>query len=60
MRAGFRGGFSWAWGGETGCVTTGSLWRFLRLTGKQLDIDLDEYQFAQADHILGVLLYCCG
>jgi hypothetical protein len=43
-----------------GCVTTGSLWRFLRLTGTQLDIDLDEYQLAQAERILGVLLYCCG
>jgi hypothetical protein len=43
-----------------GCVTTGSLLRFLRLTGKRLDIDLDEYQIAQADRILGVLLHCCG
>ncbi len=43
-----------------GCVTTGTLWRFLRLAGKRLDIDLDEYQIAQADRILGVLLYCCG
>jgi hypothetical protein len=43
-----------------GCVTTGSLWRFLRLTDKRLDIDLDEYQIAQADRILGVLLHCCG
>jgi hypothetical protein len=43
-----------------GCVTTGALWRFLRLSGKRLDIDLDEYQIAQADRILGVLLYCCG
>ena len=43
-----------------GSVTTGSLWRFLRLSGKRLDIDLDEYQIAQADRILGVLLHCCG
>ena len=43
-----------------GCVTTGTLWRFLRLAGKRLDIDLDEYQIAQADRILGVLLHCCG
>jgi hypothetical protein len=43
-----------------GCVTTGALWRFLRLAGKRLDIDLDEYQIAQADRILGVLLHCCG
>lgn len=43
-----------------GCVTTGTLWRFLRLSGKRLQIDLDEYQLAQADRILGVLLHCCG
>jgi hypothetical protein len=43
-----------------GCVTTGTLWRFLRLSGKRLDVDLDEYQIAQADRILGVLLHCCG
>jgi hypothetical protein len=43
-----------------GCVTTGSLWHFLRLTGKRLDIDLDEYHIGQADRILGVLLHCCG
>ncbi|MBI1914644.1 MAG: hypothetical protein HYS12_07885 [Planctomycetes bacterium] len=43
-----------------GCVTTGTLWRFLRLGGKRLDIDLDEYQIVQADRILGVLLHCCG
>jgi hypothetical protein len=42
-----------------GCVTTGSLWHFLRLTAQQLDIDLDEYQIVQADRILGVLLHCC-
>lgn len=43
-----------------GCVTTGSLWHFLRLSGTRLKIDLDEYQISQADRILGVLLYCCG
>jgi hypothetical protein len=43
-----------------GCVTTGSLWRFLRLTGRQLDIDLDEYQIVPADRLLGVLLHCCA
>jgi hypothetical protein len=46
-------------GAVYGCVTTGSLWHFLRLTAQQLDIDLDEYQIVQADRILGVLLYCC-
>lgn len=42
-----------------GCVTTGTLWRFLRLSGKRLEIDLDEYQLSQAERILGVLLHCC-
>lgn len=43
-----------------GCVTTGSVWKFLRLTGTQLDIDIDEYSISQPDRILGVLLHCCG
>ena len=43
-----------------GCVTTGSLWRFLRLTGTTLAIDIDEYGIGQPDRILGVLLHCCG
>jgi hypothetical protein len=43
-----------------GCVTTGSLRRFLRLTGTQLDIDLDECSISQPDGILGVLLHRFG
>ena len=43
-----------------GCLTTGSMWRFLRLTGTHLDIDIGEYSIAQPDRILGVLLHCCG
>lgn len=43
-----------------GCVTTGSVWKFLRLTDQQLDIDIDEYSISQPDRILGVLLHCCG
>ena|ERR1700722_20157028 len=43
-----------------GCVTTGANWRFLRLSGTQLDIDVDEYTISQPDRILGVLLHCCG
>lgn len=43
-----------------GCVTTGSVWKFLRLSGRQLDIDIDEYSINQPDRILGVLLHCCG
>lgn len=43
-----------------GCVTTGSIWKFLRLTDQQLDVDIDEYPITQPDRILGVLLHCCG
>ncbi len=43
-----------------GCVTTGSNWKFLRLRGQHLDIDIDEYSISQPDRILGVLLHCCG
>lgn len=40
-----------------GCVTTGTNWRFMRLTGAQLDIDVTEYLFMQVDHIFGILLF---
>jgi hypothetical protein len=43
-----------------GCVTTGSIWKFLRLTDRHLEIDLDEYSISQPERILGVLLNCCG
>ena len=43
-----------------GCVTTGATWKFLRLTARHLDIDIDEYSITQPDRILGVLLHCCG
>jgi hypothetical protein len=43
-----------------GCVTTGSIWKFLRLSGQNLDIDIDEYSISQPDRILGILLHCCG
>lgn len=40
-----------------GCVTTGTVWRFLRLTGSELLIDQKEYYLAMhADLILGILL----
>jgi hypothetical protein len=43
-----------------GCVTTGANWKFSRLTGQHLEIDIDEYSISQPDRILGVLLHCCG
>ena len=39
-----------------GAVTTGSNWRFLRLDGSTVFIDLPEYHLHQADKILGILL----
>ncbi len=43
-----------------GCVTTGSLWRFLRLSGTALTLDLTEYNLNQADRILGILAFAVG
>lgn len=39
-----------------GAVTTGSIWRFLKLDEKSVFIDLPEYYLHQADKILGILL----
>jgi hypothetical protein len=41
-------------------VTTGLNWKFLRLSGTRLDIDIDDHGIAQPDRILGILLHCCG
>jgi hypothetical protein len=43
-----------------GCVTTGSQWKFLRLDGKNLVVDFDEYSIFQPDQILGILLQIIG
>ncbi|MEM7534216.1 MAG: hypothetical protein AAF639_18695 [Chloroflexota bacterium] len=40
-----------------GVVTTGSIWRFLRLTDKRIEIDMGEYLVNQAGKILGILQY---
>lgn len=39
-----------------GAVTTGSLWKFLRLTDQVIEIDLKEYFLVNVDKILGILL----
>jgi hypothetical protein len=39
-----------------GCVTSGTLWRFLRLTGKNLNIDRPEYYLRDTAKILGILV----
>ncbi len=39
-----------------GCVTSGNLWKFLRLEGKVLTVDLTEYGIADVAKILGILM----
>ena len=39
-----------------GCVTSGNLWRFLKLKGQDLFIDLPEYHHHQVATILGILV----
>jgi hypothetical protein len=39
-----------------GAVTTGELWRFMRLSGSVAEIDLSQFHVQRLDQILGVLL----
>ncbi|ESA36899.1 hypothetical protein N836_04890 [Leptolyngbya sp. Heron Island J] len=39
-----------------GAVTTGSLWRFLRLSGQTVEIDLADYAVPPVEIVLGILL----
>lgn len=43
-----------------GCVTTGSVWRFLRLSGAALTLGLREYGIAEVDRLLGILVQIVG
>jgi hypothetical protein len=43
-----------------GVVTTGNLWKFLKLDGPQVSIDLDEYHIKELNKILGILLSMVG
>ncbi len=38
-----------------GTVTTGSVWKFLRLEGRVVEIDLQEYYLSQLGKIIGIL-----
>lgn len=40
-----------------GCVSDGGEWKFLRLEGAVLTIDLNEYLISQNEQILGILLH---
>ena len=43
-----------------GVVTTGSLWRFLKLEGQIASIDRPEYTIDSLGKILAILLHCVG
>ncbi|MDY6806248.1 MAG: hypothetical protein SXA11_20920 [Cyanobacteriota bacterium] len=38
-----------------GTVTTGSVWKFLRLEGRVIEIDMQEYYLSQLGRIIGIL-----
>jgi len=43
-----------------GCVTSGILWRFLQLEGKQMTVDLKDYSLDPLSDLLGKLVWMCG
>ena len=44
-----------------GAVTSGSVWRFLRLTGSRLELDQQEHHIGKLPKLLGILAYiACG
>jgi hypothetical protein len=43
-----------------GAVTTGSIWKFLRLRRQTAAIDLREYYLSELDRLLGVFLHIVG
>ena len=43
-----------------GVVSTGALWRFLRLTGKRLEVDRQEYFVAELGKVMAVLTHILG
>lgn len=43
-----------------GCVTTGTAWRFLRLSGGTVTLSLREHSIAEVDTLLGILIHIVG
>lgn len=43
-----------------GCVTAGEGWRFLRMRGSVLEVDIAEYLITEPDRILGLILHFVG
>lgn len=42
-----------------GCISTGTNWKFLQLSGHEFVIDIDEYYIDSPEKILGILLTMC-
>jgi hypothetical protein len=40
-----------------GVVTTGSAWKFLKLSGTDITLDKDEYFIAELGRIMGILAH---
>ena len=43
-----------------GCVTSGTAWRFLRLSQSTLTMDLREFNITEVDRLLGILVSIAG
>ncbi len=43
-----------------GCVTSGSVWRFLRLAGTSLSIDRQEYYLRDVGKVVGIIVHIMG
>ena len=43
-----------------GCVTTGSVWRFVRLNGAVITLGLREYGISEVDRLLGIFVSIVG
>ncbi|MEB3230304.1 MAG: hypothetical protein VKJ64_04785 [Leptolyngbyaceae bacterium] len=42
-----------------GVVTTGTIWKFLKLAGQVLFIDVEDYYIKEVDKLLGILISIC-
>ena len=51
----FNAGDGWEDTGVYGVVTSGTLWKFLKLQGDQVYIDLDDYVIKEIPKIMGIL-----
>ncbi len=43
-----------------GCITTGTAWRFLKLSNNTLTLGMNEYTISQADRLLGIFTHMVG